>query len=403
MVTAKPRITTLSLRQFKSVEDCCLALGPLTFLVGRNGAGKSNILDGLRFVRDALRTTLAHAIDDRGGMANLSRRRAGLRSSIGVGVEVELDAGTHASYHMTVVPWNGGGFRVLHETCRVVRGAAVTAEYVAEEGSLVKWVPAGPAPAAQPDRLYLVAASGTEPFRGVFEALTHMVFHNLSPEVMRRPSRPQSGDVLSHDGGNLASVLKQLADHDPATLKRVTQYVQAIGVPLGSIRHKSLGHFETIVATQVEPGGGEGADFDAASLSDGTLRAIGILTSLLSGRRPEGPTLVGVEEPETALHPAGAAALMDAMLEAAESVQVIATCHSPDLLDHPDVSAEMIRPVLFEDGRTRVGSLRESKARLLAEHLTTAGELLRLNQLDLDDPLPGDEAGKAEVPLPRQP
>ncbi|WP_413894654.1 AAA family ATPase [Pantoea ananatis] len=42
------------LRNFKSIGYCDVSLKPLTYLVGQNGAGKSNFLDALHFVRDSL-------------------------------------------------------------------------------------------------------------------------------------------------------------------------------------------------------------------------------------------------------------------------------------------------------------------------------------------------------------
>jgi predicted ATPase len=128
------------------------------------------------------------------------------------------------------------------------------------------------------------------------------------------------------------------------------------------------------------PGGKRNSIFDAIALSDGTIRALGILVSLVSA----GPSLIGIEEPETALHPAAAGVLMEALTEGAERTQLIITCHSPDLLDHESVSPEMIRPVLLENGRTVVGKLDPAKADLMKKHLATAGDLLRLDQLAPD-------------------
>jgi len=51
-------LTRVVLRNYKSIAECNVRLHPLVFLVGPNGAGKSNFLDALRFVADALRTSL---------------------------------------------------------------------------------------------------------------------------------------------------------------------------------------------------------------------------------------------------------------------------------------------------------------------------------------------------------
>jgi len=64
----------VALKNFKSLAACDMRLGPLTFLVGPNGAGISNFLDALRSVTDSLRTSLEHALRERGGINEVCRR-----------------------------------------------------------------------------------------------------------------------------------------------------------------------------------------------------------------------------------------------------------------------------------------------------------------------------------------
>jgi predicted ATPase len=65
-MTNSPFLTRVVLKNYKSIEACDVDLHSLTFLVGANGAGKSNFLDALRFVADALRTSLDHALREHG-------------------------------------------------------------------------------------------------------------------------------------------------------------------------------------------------------------------------------------------------------------------------------------------------------------------------------------------------
>ena len=193
-------------------------------------------------------------------------------------------------------------------------------------------------------------------------------------------------------------MIKQLESSAPEGLERVRVYLRAIGVPVTRITHKQAGALETIELAQemTVPEGKRNLNFDAIAMSDGTIRALGILVSLVSARgiNSGGPSLIGVEEPETALHPAAAGALMEALTEGAAKTQLIVTCHSPDLLDHENVTPEMIRPVLLENGRTVAGKLSPAKADLMKNHLSTAGELLRLDQLEPD---PEDIRRQAEA------
>jgi predicted ATPase len=121
-------------------------------------------------------------------------------------------------------------------------------------------------------------------------------------------------------------------------------------------------------------------------MSDGTLRALGVLVALFQSGTQSGsaPLVIGIEEPETALHPAAAAVLIDAMRDALSMRQVIVTSHSPELLDSPAVAASEILAVVAEEDGTRIGRLDEAGRSVLRDHLFTAGDLLRMNQLRPD-------------------
>ena len=97
----------------------------------------------------------------------------------------------------------------------------------------------------------------------------------------------------------------------------------------------------------------------------------------LDGRLP----LVGIEEPEIALHPAAAGVLYDALSEASQHVQVIATSQSADLLDREEIDPEVIRPVAMRDGLTIIGEVDDASQEIVKHKLYTLGELMRGNQL----------------------
>jgi hypothetical protein len=98
----------MALRQFKSIEQCELDLAPLTLLVGRNGVGKSNIVDALRFVADALRTTLEFASRERGGIDQVRRKSLGGRPTHpGAALDLRLYDGTRAATHLKSLPSRG--------------------------------------------------------------------------------------------------------------------------------------------------------------------------------------------------------------------------------------------------------------------------------------------------------
>jgi predicted ATPase len=377
-------LSRVLLKNYKSIANCSVKLGPLSFLVGPNGAGKSNFLDALRFVTESLNTSLDHALRERGGIAEVRRRSSGHPTHFGIRLEFLLPTGGSGYYAFRVGALPEGGFKVQQEECYIYHGpgALDTWFYEVESGKVVS-THAKIVPAAASDRLFLVAASGLPEFRSLYDVLSHMGFYNLNPDVIRDLQTPDSGEVLRRDGGNLASVLSLMERDRPEARDRIVEFLAHVvpGVQDVSVRHiqkKETLEFRQKVGRNESPW-----SFFAENMSDGTLRALGVLTALfqsVNGGAKRVP-LVGIEEPEVALHPGAAGVLRDALRTAARSTQVIVTSHSPDLLEDKDVEEQSIVGVVNINGETKLGPLDEAGRSAIRDRLYTAGELLRLGQL----------------------
>ena len=123
-------------------------------------------------------------------------------------------------------------------------------------------------------------------------------------------------------------------------------------------------------------------------MSDGTLRAVGALTALFQEDEAGPPTLVAIEEPETALHPAAVGVLLGAMRSVSDHTQVLVTTHSPELLHSDDVRTDELLAVSAETGVTVIGGIDVGSRDILADRLFSPGELLRLDQLEPDSAAP---------------
>ncbi len=386
------------LKNYKSIRECSVTLGPLTFLVGQNGAGKSNFLDALRFVTEALTTSLEHALRDRGGINEVRRRSTGHPTHFGVRLEWALPDGTEGAYAFRIGARPNGGFEVQQEECSV--GARALGEehfFSVQAGELKKSSFDRHGPQVAGDRLYLVAASGMQPFRPLFDALSHMGFYNLNPDAIRELQPSDPGEVLHRDGRNLAGVLARMARDKSPARRTIIEFLSKIVPGLDDVVVKHVGNRETLEFRQAVAGAK--TKFPAESMSDGTLRALGVLTALLqsgdngSKRVP----LVGIEEPEVAVHPGAAGVLRDGLRATARVAQVIVTSHSPDLLDDKEIGGMELRAVVNRNGETVIGFPDAGDRAALRDRLYTAGELLRMNQL-VPDEKPGErEAVQLEL------
>ena len=377
-----PFIRKVTLRNYKSIAVCALELPELAFLIGPNGAGKSNFLDGFRFVSDSLKTSLDHALRDRGTIKEVRRRSGGHPNHFALRLDFNLPGGGDGHLSFRIGARRDGGFEVQSEECRVATALMQEHYYHVQSGKVVK-SSLSLLPAALPDRLFLVAASGLPEFRPVFDALSRMEVYNLNPKEIQAMQKPDPGQLLRRDGSNIASVLQNL---DAAHRGRVDEHLSRIVKGLAGAQTKILGSQETIEFRQAVKGQKHPWTFLASSMSDGTLRALGVLVAIFQNLRNESasPNLIGLEEPEMALHPAASAVLLGALREASANSQILVTSHSPDLLDNEDIPPESIFAVDNLDGITRIGPIDPAGRQMLRDKLFTPGELLRQNQIAAD-------------------
>lgn len=340
-------------------------------------------MDAIHFVADGIQTSLDHAIRSRGVPYGIGRRGAA-RPQFNIYLKIALYEGKRADYYILVEILPSGEFKVCTELLGIYSEGREVGEYTVHGGEVIGSSIKNP-PAAQSDRLYLAIASGFPEFRPVYDALAGMRFYDFNPEVMKKPQSPDVGGWLRPDGSNVASVVARLSTEQPETLRRITQYLSAIVPGIVSIERVSLGPVETLKFIQQGADSSKPYEFFSWSMSDGTLRALGSLVAVSqSSLQGAHASLVGIEEPETSLHPAAAAALMDGLREATVHTQVLITSHSPDLLDQVDLDTDALLAVALRDGVTKIAPIDKASLSVIRRHLYTPGELLRLDQLEPD-------------------
>jgi predicted ATPase len=383
----RPFVSRVTIRNYKSIAACRVDLRELMFLVGPNGSGKSNFLDALRFVADALKSSLDHALRDRGTIKEVRRRSGGHPNHFALRFDFILPSGQRGHYSFKVGAKPAGAYEVQNEECRIYSNVLSQPHYFHVESGKVVGASFPPGPATLPDRLFLVAVSGFPEFRPVFDALSRIEVYNLNPREIAAMQKPDPGDILRRDGSNAASVFQQFS---PEARRLVSSNLSRIVPGISDAEAKTLGSQETIEFRQEVKGQQHPWTFVAGAMSDGTLRAFGILLAVFQaasarpGRPP--PLLIGLEEPEMALHPAAAGILLSALREGARHCQILVTSHSADLLDNSDISTESLLAVENQHGLTRIAPIDTAGREVLRDKLFTPGELLRQNQLapDLD-------------------
>ena len=211
-----------------------------------------------------------------------------------------------------------------------------------------------------------------------------MGFYNLNPDRIRDLQSPDPGELLLRDGANIASVIALLSKTSEISKKRIEEYLAKVVPGIKSVKAHNIGPKETIEFRQNVAGANDPWSFYASNMSDGTLRALGILVALFQNGHGSSRyiPLVGIEEPEIALHPAAVGAILDGIKEASARTQVVVTSHSPDLLDSDDIDTDSILAVATQENISTIAPIDENGREALHRKLFTPGELLSMNQLN---------------------
>lgn len=350
-------IQRIHIKNYRSLVDTAVDLTPLTVLVGKNGSGKSNLIDAIYFVSDALRIGINGAI---------TRRRAALgKLSDPISIELQLALGeTTARYTVGL----SDDQPLLGRRLDVER--LQVAEQVIIERVGGQWLhyPDGLQPAIS-DNLLLPLISTLPTVAPVYQFLTNMRVYNPIPGTIRSRQPAAPTRLLADEASNLAAVLQRLQT-DPSWSDALNNTLEVV-----------LPHVEHVAVEQLHGGEPVIVVFNKNKVnlpleheSDGTIRLLALLVALY--QQPT-PALIGLEEPELYIHPQILPALCEVMLETAMRSQVLVATHSPDLIARFHV--DDLRIVERTPGGTKVGPIEAGQRRVIEEELFQASDILRID------------------------
>jgi len=374
---------------FKSFEDASLDLmRPLTLLIGRNGAGKSNAIEGVELLANiAHGRPLFEVVDVGRGSAGGFEVRGGLdgcvregakaaRFELGFEARILFDGEWEPVAYRVAVGSSLPGPRIVSERLTVGDRTLFTASLgsggdilditydnfakggnkpvtrlAADRSVLARYASFAPAGNNRSAR----AKSAHNVVIGVERYLNAAFIFDPHPRAMRDYARMGQAN-LARDGSNLSSVLYNLHTGDEAAKARLATIQQRISQfpeePFAGIEFVTTSLNDVILALKNE----DGTTVDARRLSDGTLRALAILTALETV--PEFSRIV-IEEMDNGIHPSRVETLVDALWESAKrrNLNVLATTHNPATLDCLD--EEQLRSVVIAhvDSHTNLSRL----------------------------------------------
>ncbi len=222
---------------------------------------------------------------------------------------------------------------------------------------------------------HLEQVSRNQKFRELAELFRSVRYFHIVPQLVREPERWEGDDEDPFGGDFLQRVHETNANVRRARLRRIESALRIAVPQLSSLSvdmdaRKGVPH----LSSQFEHWRGTPAKQNEEQLSDGTLRLIGLLWSILDAG---GPLLL--EEPELSLHAAVVRQIpsLIARMQVVRGRQVIMSTHSPELLRDKGIAPDEV--FLFVPGKgTEVTSTdsRQDILRVLEAGLSMGDALL---------------------------
>ncbi len=387
--------TKLRLQNFKSFGDTSFALDPFTLLIGSNASGKSNVRDALRILHGVGRGySVAEILGEKWAEGGV-RVWTGVRGGAGQAVRYGADDGTFEIDAEFTVPSSSDPAKSIPMRYRISIEAtgnapAIVGEALWEKSKYVfethpEGIGLGAGAARRtlkarvrsrggrpPEQIFLTdrplltqvlepgatSQSNRDAARRAQQFLGAMRFLDLDPDAARRSSQ-RGITTLGDRGDNLSSVLAALSETETAR-EVLTSWIRAL-TPMDAVDLRFEDDLNgNTLAVLLE---GNGNETPLTSASDGTVRFLAMVAAML---HESSPRVLFFEELENGIHPHRVDLLLD-LIETSvreSAAQVIATSHSPQLLEH-GYHAENARPVLIarsQDGNSSAWDVKSEKS-----------------------------------------
>jgi predicted ATPase len=374
-------LTEFTLANFKSYRNSRLPLGSLTLLIGANAAGKSNALEGLRFlswlaqgeklsriqydVNSADRAMRGRIKDlcyreestfslgcclDSTPMNNLDIKISVLNGEMQIADEKIFGSDSSLLYE-TVVPFDES-FKFPHQPedkpdnihvrygrlpqqpieyihhCSNQRAIFVQIDFQPRYDNPAFLDPNGTLTEDQNQ----VQQRVTETVQEYQRVLKNVLFFDPVPAQMRNYSQKSDYKILEENGINLSSVLFHLWENQPNRQQEILHFIQSLPEQAIDGLDFLVGPRDEVMVRLSETFGNTQRFCEAALLSDGTLRVLAIAAAMFSAT--EG-SLIVIEEIDNGVHPSRAKHLLSSIRDIAErrNLRVLISTHNPALMD----------------------------------------------------------------------
>jgi len=318
-------LSKLELRGFKSIKDASLELRPLNILIGSNGAGKSNLISYFKLLNEMMGGRLQQHIAKTGHAQAILHFGPKVTPQLDATLELKTQNGV-ATYHMRMSYAAGDTLVLDHETVTYSRDGLPPGFTRISLGS-----------EHRETSIKIAAENGestAKVFRHFLEHCRVYHFHDTSPTSrMQQHCYIEDNRWLMHDAGNLAAILFRLREQEKGiAYNRIVSTIRQIAPFFDDFELQPSGPYGKDIILNWKEAGSEQV-FGPHQLSDGTLRAICLVTLLLQPEK-DLPDLIVVDEPELGLHPYALQVVGSLLRRASSHAQILVSTQSSAFLDN---------------------------------------------------------------------
>jgi predicted ATPase len=369
-------VSNLHLKNWKNFRTVDVPLRNRIFLAGPNACGKSNFLDAFRFLRDIAKTGggLKKAVSDRGDISKIRCLAARREPDIEIEAGLANNAGERPLWKYSIA---------IRQLERGSRDPYLVHERVWQNGKLIL---NRPNDADNKDKLLLTQThleqiSANQEFREVAKFFEGVLYLHLIPQLVRNPEAFAGQGIPGDPFGQsfLERVAKAKKQTRESRLRKIEEILLKAVPQLSQLSLVKDGVGKPHLEAVYEHWRLKGAKQQEGQFSDGTLRLIALLWSLLGSG-----ALLLLEEPELSLNIGIVRSLapMIYRLLKKERRQVIISTHSADLLSDRGIEGEEVLLLTPSAEGTRVepASDRKEVRDLLESGLTVADAVIPLTE-----------------------
>jgi predicted ATPase len=335
------RITSIGVGRFKSIKDLQrFDLNPINILIGANGSGKSNLISFFRLSHAIGEGRLQNFVATAGGAETLLYY--GSKESPQIWAFIEFEGKTGPGLYFILLAATANDLLVLSMEdveCRVTKHSDATRIHLGYGHKESRLVDA--------DNQYVEIL-------GLLTAPQVFHFHDTSDAApIRKHGYVDDNRVLRNDGGNLAAFLYSLSKRQPPYYRRIRDTIRQITPYFDDFALEPTRENENAIRLNWKDRDSNYL-FGPHQLSDGTLRAMALLTLLL---QPESelPSLIVLDEPEIGLHPYAMEIISSLIQSASVHATMLVATQSVALVNH--FEPEHIIVATREDAQSKFNRL----------------------------------------------